>query len=158
MSGKTGKELTGRKVFAIAASAFAVIIGVNVFMAWQAVGTFPGLEVGNSYVASQRFDAERAAQEALGWTVRAEFDDTDLRLEITGHDGEPVIPAELSATLGRPTERTHDQALVFSATSGGAFTAPVGDLAAGKWDLRLQAVAGDGTGFRQQLELYKRGS
>ena len=50
--------LTGRKVFFITAGAFAVIIGVNVTMAVLAVGTFPGLEVKNSYVASQSFDAK----------------------------------------------------------------------------------------------------
>jgi nitrogen fixation protein FixH len=158
MTEKTGKELTGRKVFAITASAFAVIIGVNVFMAWQAIGTFPGLEVGNSYVASQNFDADRTAQEALGWSVRAEFDGADLKLSITDGNGAAVAPAALTATLGRATERQHDQELAFSATTSGAFLAPVGDLATGKWDLRLEATAGDGTRFRQRIELYKRGS
>ena len=47
-----GKELTGRKVLAITVGFFAVIIAVNLFMAFKAVGTFPGLEVKNSYVAS----------------------------------------------------------------------------------------------------------
>ena len=49
--------------------AFGVIIGVNVVMATKAIGTFPGLEVKNSYVASQSFDKRRDAQEALGWDV-----------------------------------------------------------------------------------------
>ena len=38
-------EITGRQVFLVTAGAFAVIITVNVVMAWQAVSTFPGLEV-----------------------------------------------------------------------------------------------------------------
>ena len=49
--------LTGRKVLLIAVVAFGVIIGVNVLMAVKAISTFPGLEVQNSYVASQVFDA-----------------------------------------------------------------------------------------------------
>ena len=57
-------ELTGKHVFAITAGAFAVIIGVNVLLAVKAVSTFPGLEVGNSYVASQGFNTRKAAQEA----------------------------------------------------------------------------------------------
>ena len=47
------RELTGGKVLAITVSAFAIIIGVNVLLAFKAVSTFPGLEVENSYVASQ---------------------------------------------------------------------------------------------------------
>ena len=41
----SGRELTGRKVLLIFVIAFGVIIGVNVFMAVNAVRTFPGLEV-----------------------------------------------------------------------------------------------------------------
>ena len=56
------KELTGKKVLMILIGAFGTIIAVNVFMAYKAIGTFPGLEVKNSYVASQSFDAERGAR------------------------------------------------------------------------------------------------
>jgi hypothetical protein len=45
-----------------------VIISVNLLLAFKAVSTFPGLEVKNSYVASQGFNDRKAAQEALGWT------------------------------------------------------------------------------------------
>ena len=71
----TAKPLTGRKVFLMFAAAFSVIIGVNLILAYKAVTTFPGLEVKNSYVASQSFDAERAAQLALGWDIGAEVTD-----------------------------------------------------------------------------------
>ena len=59
-------KLTGWHVLAIFVGAFGVIIGVNVALAWNAVATFPGLEVDNSYIASQTFDDRREAQEALG--------------------------------------------------------------------------------------------
>ncbi|MFN7052645.1 MAG: FixH family protein, partial [Gemmobacter sp.] len=62
-------QITGRQVFAFTAGAFGIIIAVNVLMAYKAVSTFPGLEVKNSYVASQNFDTERRAQEALGWDM-----------------------------------------------------------------------------------------
>ncbi|MFN3647189.1 MAG: hypothetical protein ACK4S2_11815 [Gemmobacter sp.] len=39
---------------------------------------------------------------------------------------------------------------------GGAFVAPV-DLAPGKWLLRIEAVARDGTAFRQQRQLFVKG-
>ena len=50
------RELTGRYVLVITLCGFARSLRVNVFMAVMAVGTFPGLEVKNSYVASQSFD------------------------------------------------------------------------------------------------------
>lgn len=62
-------EITGRQVFGFTVGAFAIIIAVNVYMAYSAVSTFPGVEVPNSYVASQNFEAARDAQDALGWTL-----------------------------------------------------------------------------------------
>lgn len=150
----TGKELTGRKVFLIALVFFGVIITVNVFMAVRAVKTFPGLEVANSYVASQSFDQERAAQEALGWDVTARIEGTALLLDIVDTQGGHVLPPTINASLGRATERKDDQILVFSQNSLGTMVADVGELVAGKWDLRLEAFAADGTPFRQRIVLY----
>ena len=45
------KPLTGRHVFAVFLMAFGTIISVNVFMAYSAIKTFPGVEVENSYIA-----------------------------------------------------------------------------------------------------------
>ncbi len=143
--------LTGRKVFLIAAGAFGVIIAVNVTMAVLAVGTFPGLEVKNSYVASQTFDADRAAQEALGWSLKADVKDKILTLSFTGRSGYPVEVKSLEATVGRPTHIRDDVAPEFDYHDG-TFTAPV-DLAPGKWDIRLVATAPDGTPFRQRIVL-----
>ena len=145
----SGKPLTGRKVFAIIASAFAVIIGVNLYMASMAIGTFPGLETQNGYIASQQFDTDRAAQLALGWDVSARIEGKQLRLTILGPDGAPVQPATLTATLGRTTIRTQDRTPDF-VFDGTALVAPV-DLEPGKWDLRMLATAANGTKFRQSI-------
>lgn len=146
--------LTGRKVLIITVSAFAVIIAVNLLLAIKAVGTFPGLETKNSYVASQRFEAERAAQLALGWTAKAAIEGGSLVLRFTDEAGRPVRPASLQSTLGRATHTGDDQAPAF-AYDGSAFRAPV-DLAPGNWNLRLVATAEDGTQFRQRIVLYLR--
>lgn len=150
----TAKPLTGRKVFLITASAFGVIIAVNVTMAVLAVGTFPGLETKNSYVASQQFDRDREAQLALGWTIDAAVADDTLRLAITDRAGAPVMPASITATLGRATHVADDTTPVFT-YDGTALTAPV-DLAPGNWNLRFVATAEDGTKFRQRVQLRVR--
>ncbi|WP_370272721.1 FixH family protein, partial [Pseudooceanicola nitratireducens] len=69
----TGFRLKGWHVLAGFTAAFGIIITVNLVMATQAIRTFPGLEVKNSYVASQEFDDRRAEQQALGWTIFADW-------------------------------------------------------------------------------------
>ncbi|TCP44400.1 FixH family protein [Rhodovulum marinum] len=153
----SAKELTGRKVLIITVSAFAVVIGVNLLMAFQALHTFPGLEVDNSYVASQEFDAMRDAQEALGWTVAADYDTEAglFVLRFVDENGRPVKVSEMAVTIGRATSRRDDRTpdLLYY---NGEFTAPV-DLGPGYWTVRLEARAEDGTRFRQRLELFVRG-
>lgn len=151
----TGKPITGRHVLIFTCSAFGIIIGVNLFMAFKAIGTFPGLEVKNSYVASQTFDADRDAQLALGWDVSASVEDKMLRLSILDSSGAPVVPEHIAATLGRATHVGEDRTPVFT-FDGKAHVAPV-DLGRGNWNLRLDAEAANGTHFRQRIVLHVKG-
>ena len=142
--------ITGPKFFAIIASFFVVIITVNVYLAVSAVRTFPGLEVKNSYVASQTFDAEKAAQLALGWNVGAVVHkDGELVLSITDADGNPVEVQSVTGIFGRATSVRDDQTPKF-VFDGSVYRAPV-TTAAGNWNLRLEAIAQDGTPFRQRV-------
>ena len=148
-------ELTGKHVFAITAGAFAVIIGVNLLLAVKAVTTFPGLEVGNSYVASQGFEARKEAQEALGWTMAPAYDGGRMTLAFTDGKGLPVRVDELQVLIGRTTEANEDLWPDF---------APLGDLYAadvalghGKWMVKVTARAADGTLFEQRSELFVKG-
>ena len=144
-----GRPLTGRTVALILCSAFAVIIGVNLTLAFKAVATFPGLEVKNSYVASQAFDADRAAQEALGWDVSATVAGDELRLTIL-HKDKPVTPAIRSAVFGRATSVADDQFPTFR-FDGQSLVATIDASASGNWNLRLVAEADDGTVFKQRV-------
>ena len=51
---------TGRHMLAVVFAFFAAIIAVNLVMAFLATGTFPGLVVKNSYVASQGYNQRLA--------------------------------------------------------------------------------------------------
>lgn len=151
------REITGRHVLVFTVSAFAVIIGVNVVMAWKAISTFPGLEVANSYVASQTFDADRAAQEALGWTLLPEYDAAakELRLSFTGKDGLPIELADLTVLVGRTTEAVDDTRPEFARVAG-VYVAKA-DLGPGKWMMHVEAHATDGTLFQQRIDLAVKG-
>lgn len=146
------RELTGKHVLAIVLTAFGIIIAVNITMAVFAIGTFPGLEVKNSYVASQSFDRDRAAQVALGWVVTPEYDGKVLTLAVRDAQGNPAKVAQLSATIGRPTISRDDVTPEFT-YRGGLFSAAVA-LEPGNWVIRLTAVAADGTEFRQRIDHY----
>ena len=147
------RELTGKHVLIGFVAAFGVIIAVNLILAYLAVKTFPGLEVKNSYVASQQFDERRDAQVALGWTVRASHSGGLLSLSITDEAGMPVEVAGLDATVGRATHVKDDIAPEFQ-FDGTYYYAPV-PLGDGNWNIRMEAIAKDGTEFRQRLVLIK---
>lgn len=142
------RKITGWHVFGIFFLAFGTIIAVNLTLAYNAVVTFPGLEVKNSYVASQNFNSDRDAQVALNWTVAAHLDGETLTLDIF-KDGEPVQASIEKALFSRATMATDDQSptLVFN---GYNYTAPV-VADDGNWNLRLEARAENGTLFKQRI-------
>jgi nitrogen fixation protein FixH len=142
------REITGWHVFGVFAAAFSVIIAVNLTLAYNAIATFPGLEVKNSYVASQTFDVDRAAQEALGWDVSAQIEGNLLKLRIL-KDGTAIAPQIESATFGRATSVAADQTPAFT-FDGTALVAPV-KANGGNWNLRLKARAENGVLFQQRI-------
>lgn len=143
------RELTGRHVLAITLAAFGVVIAVNLVMAYLAVGSFPGVEVRNSYVASQTFDRDRKAQEDLGWRASVEREGADLVIRVVDAAGMPPVLRDLSATIGRPTHRRSDVTPPLTA-EGGVHRAAL-DLEPGNWTIVVTALAPDGTAFRQKL-------
>lgn len=141
-------EIKGWHVFAGFVFAFSIIISVNLTLAFNAVRTFPGLEVKNSYVASQSFEVDRAAQLALGWDVSATVQNGLLALEIL-EEGRPIAPEITKAVFGRATTVAADQTPEFT-FDGKRLVAPV-EAGSGNWNLRLTALADDGTEFRQRI-------
>ncbi|WP_424989624.1 FixH family protein [Fluviibacterium sp. S390] len=150
------REITGRHVLIFTVMAFGIIIGVNLLLAVQAVRTFPGLEVKNTYVASQTFDADRAAQLALDWEVSADYSDGLLAVSVT-KAGQPAPDvADLTALVGWATS-THDDVVPDFSRNNATFTAPL-DLVPGNWNIRLKATASDGTEFKQRVILHVKAS
>ena len=149
---KPVRVLTGRHVLVITVSAFAVIIGVNLTMAFKAVSTFPGLEVKSSYVAGQGFNARRNAQEALHWQIEPAYASGQMRLAIRDAAGQPVQLRDLSVLIGRTTHAAADVTPVLL-WQDGVYQAPL-DLQAGQWMLKLAATAQDGTPFEKRVDFF----
>lgn len=142
------REIKGWHVFTGFALAFGVIISVNLLLAYKAVQTFPGLEVKNSYVASQSFDQSRDSQTALGWEVSSWVDGDMLHLQVL-KNGQTIAPKIESAVFGRATNVAQDQTPQFM-FDGKSYTAPVRNDG-GNWNLRIKLRSQDGTLFQQRI-------
>lgn len=142
------KEIKGWHVLICFCLAFGVIVSVNLTLAYNAVRTFPGLEVKNSYVASQFFDENRAAQMALGWDVSAKLNGQVLSLFILENDV-AIAPVIEKATFGRATHVGQDETPAFE-FDGQALRAVI-QGEDGNWNLRLRARSDDGTLFEQRI-------
>ena len=143
------RELKGRHVLLIAVGAFAVIITANMAMLFAATGSFPGLVVKNSYIASQDWNERTNEQKALGWTTDVIYSDGVIEIDLKTADGVSVQDARIVAVIGRPASDTTDQTIPLSGPS--PYTIPV-TLAPGKWILRLKAEGE--TPFRTTASLF----
>lgn len=149
------RELTGKHVLAIAVSAFGVIIAVNLVMAYNAIGSFPGVETKSSYIASQHFDRDRDAQQGLGWQADLAIEGDRAVLRLTDAHGTAIAPEVLRLQLRRPTHQRDDQQPELSPEAPGRWSAPLA-LAPGNWNADVMAEDDDGVVFRQRLYLNIR--
>jgi nitrogen fixation protein FixH len=145
------RGFTGRHMAVILISFFAVVIAVNVYMARMAIGTFGGVVVENSYVASQHFNHwldEAKAEGALGWQADIARGPGG-RLVVMLH-GVPA-GAVVSAVLRHPLGRLPDRGLAFAPGTAGQFISsqPIAD---GRWLVRLEVQA-QGHLWRQETNL-----
>jgi nitrogen fixation protein FixH len=137
------RPFTGWHMAAILIAFFGVVIAVNVVMATNAVRTFGGVVVDNSYVASQHFNrwlAEGRAQDMQGW--RAEAEGTrDGALVVTLRDARgPIRQAVVTAEAEHPLGRLPGRRFPLTALGDGRYAAPHA-LASGRWRIRLDARA-----------------
>lgn len=142
-------KFTGWHMLAIMVAFFGVVITVNVTMMQIARGTFGGIVVENSYVASQNFngwlDAARA-QEELGWEVTSGLDaGRKVMLGVTGAPDTLAVTAMARHPLGRQP----DLALTFHRSGPGSYVSTTA-LPVGRWTLRLQLASGTAV-WRQEV-------
>lgn len=146
------KPLTGRHVFAIFLLAFGTIISVNIFMAYSAIKTFPGVEVENSYIASQTFDQRKFDQINLGWATDVSYNSGQLKFSIRDKKGAAIQASAVDAVIGRPTTDEDDQRVAF-VLNDGAYIATI-TLDTGMWMLKINAVSRGGDLFTQRFDIW----
>ena len=152
------KEFTGKHMLITVVSFFAVVIGVNLTLAYFANSTWSGLIVNNGYVASQSFgkDLERAhAQEALGWTAQVFHENGNVTVKFTDRQQQALTGLTVTGDLRRPATDKLDQHLAFTA-EGGTYRAPA-NLIPGVWELEVDASTADGQPFRKIYRFFVKG-
>lgn len=153
MSGEA--VFTGRHMLLAMGGFFGVVIAVNVGIAVLSSGTWTGLVVENSYVASQEYQEKldaHYAQQALGWTAHFEYAGGRAELILTDRDGKPVALGGPTLQLSRPIGTKHDATLTLAPLPGEAGYGADIDLAPGAWDAIVTGVT-DGAG---PFELHQR--
>ena len=125
---------TGRHMLLATCTFFAVIIGVNVTMAWFASSSWSGLVVENTYVASQEFNRKADAMKAMaasGIVGKLSLVENVIHYDIRNRDRTPAVVDDVTANFKRPVGDHEDFHVTFSKVGEGQFEAhhrlPSGD-------------------------------
>ena len=149
----TAGTFTGRHMAIIMAAFFAVVFAVNFTMAYLASASWTGLVVANSYVASQRFNAETARREqrqAAGVTSHVRYGAGMLHLTFVATPGERITARSVRVMLGRPSHAGEDVTLDLPQISPGTFAAAA-ILSRGVWSGEVSAEIGGDADWRQPI-------
>ena len=146
------RQITGWMVLGFMIAFFAIIVGVNVFMAHAG-----GVETASSYHAGQMFERDVAmakAQDAQHWQVDAKLTraaDGMTLIDVSARDGTgaPARGVDASMQFARPTDRRLDRAVAVHQTGQGHFVGNA-DLAAGQWHLVIELSRRDERIFRSK--------
>lgn len=139
------RTFKGWHMAAIIISFFAVIIAVNLTLAFFAATSWTGLVVANSYVASQNFNrdaAEARQQRALGWQMNLTFDRGLAQISILDRDNRPLPDLTIRAILQRPTDEAGDQTPKLEDAGAGIYLAQV-PVSRGVWIADVTAESSD---------------
>jgi nitrogen fixation protein FixH len=137
----TGREFTGRHMLIITVSFFAVVIAVNLTLAYFANSSWSGLVVQNSYVASQSFDKDMQIarrQHALGWQDQTTLTRDALQVALKDRDGLPLTGLSVRATLRRTVTELQDLHLKLNEGASGIYSTTV-TIDPGVWEADVTA-------------------
>ena len=154
---KPGFAIKGWHVLAGLIAFFGIVIAADVFFTVLAYRSFSGQVASNPYEAGLAYNrslAEKARQDALGWTARIADADDRLELTVVDRGGAPVDGLKVTATLERPATEQGRRTLVLEPRGEGRYAAPL--TLKGGWDARITAQSPDGAVFRAERRLVRR--
>jgi nitrogen fixation protein FixH len=136
-----------------------VVSTANVVLAIMAYRSWSGLVVENSYVASQRFNEDTAAQlksNSLGITHKLHFADGRLNLSLSMPDGKILEMSKLRLYIGKPSDGRHDRMLALSRVGDGNYAVTT-ELDPGVWSGEIIALINGSEEWKQPIRLIVGG-
>jgi nitrogen fixation protein FixH len=140
-------RFTGWHMLATMIGFFGVVIAVNVVMASDAIRTFGGMVVDNSYVATMHYNrwlAEGRQQEREGWQAVPTTGPNGLIALSLSRAGRPVDDATISIVANHPVGLVAAQTFRLHSTGRGTYRSDA-PLPHGRWLLRIDVRAGTDT-------------
>ena len=148
---------TGGHMLAVVFLFFGVIVAVNVAMAVVATGTFPGLVVHNSYVASQEYNellASARAQAETGWRMEIAAPAGIVAVRFLNRQGEQERDLVVTAVAGRPSSTREDRAIDLYPEAGAYRSAEA--LPPGVWDVFVEAWHDGALAYQERRRVFVR--
>jgi len=149
------KQFTGKHMLLIVLGFFGAIIIANAILAYFALGSWTGLVVKNSYVASQNFNKrlERAErQQRLGITSTLKYHDGILKLTLQHKEGTPFSGLNAKIKIGRTIHENADSTIILKEETTGIYGAN-SVLAPGLWQAEVLAKGRQNVTYRQTFRL-----
>ena len=148
--------LKGWHVLLMLLAFFGVMLGVNLFMTYEAITTFRGADTDSVYQAGRLFPREMAAardQTSLNWTVAAHVErsaDGVALLTFAPRDklGQPIAGLLVTVRLEHPSDRYRDRTVTLAEQAPGLYGGNLVDVTAGVWDAVFDAAQGDARVYR----------
>ncbi|GHF19555.1 hypothetical protein GCM10017044_12820 [Kordiimonas sediminis] len=147
------KPFTGGKFLLWVLGFFAVVISVNIVMAYFALGTFSGVVTDDAYSKGRDYNQtlEAAKEQAkLGW--QAQFQATSLSeseyalsVTLADKDGVPLDDLTVSLELRRPARQDLDQTVSLARVGAGEYRGVVSLPLQGRWLVHITAQRGETT-------------
>ena len=156
----TIKEFTGRHMLVTIVSFFAVVIAVNMTMAWFALGSWSGLVAKNGYVASLEYkdkEEDFARQQALGWKSRLRVEHGHVLFMVKDSSAKAVTGLSIIASAKRPITEKGDEVLKFTEQRPGEYiaTAPT---KIGQWQIWINATSPAKEQYRKEYRVLVKPS
>ena len=152
---QTGFQLTGRMVLLILVAFFGVVIAVNLYMAYEAVNTFSGMQSQRPYETGLDFNRtlkNAHVQQEQHWQVTSHYErladgHVALKLSLRDGQGKPVDGTMAKVSLLSPVNALKDAVFDLTPQGTGEFIGTA--LAeAGQWDLVIEVK-------RDQVEVFR---
>lgn len=142
------RSVTGRHVLIGLVIFFGIMFVANGLLVYYAVSTFSGGDRPNPYRSGLNYNetiAEAEQQAELGWSAKADYDESAARvtLHFTDSASAPVTGLLLSGTLVRPAVDSDDRVVTFREWREGMYISDV-TLDPGNWILSVESSKQEG--------------